>query len=152
VCAVLGSEVVAEVFATTFDAYLLLGEIAEHPSDCFTADGRPAVKAGAHARLARMMGEDAATLAPEEAYSLASRIKQRQIQMICHAVERVCDALPAQPKVAVLAGSGEFLAAQALAGAAGPTVKPVSVSEVLGRELSQAACAYAVAVLLQESA
>jgi len=153
VCAVLGSEVVAEVFATTLDAYLLLGEIAEHPSDCFTADGRPAVKAGAHARLARMMGEDAGTLAPEEAYSLASRIKQRQIHMICQAIDRVCATLPARPNLAVLAGSGEFLAAQALAAAGHSMVKPVSLGKILGQELSHAACAYAVAVLLlQESA
>jgi probable H4MPT-linked C1 transfer pathway protein len=149
VCAVLGSEVVAEVFATTLDAYLLLGETSERSRDCFTADGRPAVKASAHARLARMMGADTCT--PEETYSLASRIKQRQIHMICQAIDRVCAALPTRPDVVVLAGSGEFLAAQALAAAAVPTTKPVSLSKVLGQELSQAACAYAVAVLLQES-
>ena len=53
VCAVLGESVAAEWFATTLDVYLLLGDIAEDADDRRTADGRPATREHAHARLAR---------------------------------------------------------------------------------------------------
>ena len=52
-CALAGGA--AELFATTLDVYLLLDWIAEDAADRNTADGRPATKAAAHARLARMM-------------------------------------------------------------------------------------------------
>src|SRR5262249_53239624 len=54
-CALLGIEGAAEVFATTLDVALILDWIPENPDDCDTADGRPATKAAAHVRLARMM-------------------------------------------------------------------------------------------------
>ncbi|MGE3803939.1 MAG: hydantoinase/oxoprolinase family protein, partial [Gemmataceae bacterium] len=57
-CALLGSSVAAELFATTLDVYLVLGELAENSDDCDSADGRPATKQQAHARLARMFLED----------------------------------------------------------------------------------------------
>src|SRR5262245_29735015 len=41
VCALLGEDGAAEWFATTQDVYLVLGESAEAPGDCDTADGRP---------------------------------------------------------------------------------------------------------------
>ena len=60
VCALGGadSRLAAEWFATTHDVYLLLGQVAEDPSDSDTADGRPATRAHAHARLARMLCAD----------------------------------------------------------------------------------------------
>ena len=53
ICSVLGMEVAAEFFATMQDAYLARGLIPERPDDCDTADGRPATRVFAHARLAR---------------------------------------------------------------------------------------------------
>ncbi len=48
----------AELFATTLDVCLLLGHLPEDPSDSNTADGRPAIRANALARLARMLCAD----------------------------------------------------------------------------------------------
>src|SRR5439155_7160554 len=52
VCALLGGEGAAELFATTGDVYLLLEELPPDANDRHTADGRPATIEGAHARLA----------------------------------------------------------------------------------------------------
>ena len=57
VCAVLGGtahpplRVAAEWFATMLDVYLLLGDIRENELDTNTADGRPATRAAAAARI-----------------------------------------------------------------------------------------------------
>src|SRR6266851_4711530 len=67
VCALLGGEGAAELFATTLDVYLLLGEIPPDPNDRRTADGRRATVEAAHARMARMMCEDAETCSVEAA-------------------------------------------------------------------------------------
>ena len=48
----------AELFASTLDVYLTLGEIPPDPKDLTTADGRPATVAAARDRLARMVGAD----------------------------------------------------------------------------------------------
>src|SRR6202030_2937868 len=58
VCALVHEGVAAELFATTLDVYLTLGAFAED-SSTDTADGRPATRPRAHARLARMRGGDA---------------------------------------------------------------------------------------------
>src|SRR5207248_174454 len=52
ICAVLGMAVAAEFFATMQDAYIYLGLTPANPADCDTADGRPATRANARARLA----------------------------------------------------------------------------------------------------
>ena len=48
----------AELFATTLDAYLVLDQVPEDAEDRDTADGRPATRPCAHARLSRMLGGD----------------------------------------------------------------------------------------------
>ena len=61
VCAARGAAncpVAKELFATTWDAYLLLGELPEEPLSLHTADGRPATRACAADRLARMILAD----------------------------------------------------------------------------------------------
>jgi probable H4MPT-linked C1 transfer pathway protein len=148
VCALLGSTVAAELFATTLDAYLLLDEIREDPSDRFTADGRPALKSAAHARLARMLGTDHDICKREETRALASKVKAQQIQLLRAAVQDASKSLGTPPDVAILAGSGEFLAERALRRVA--HLKQISLAKMLGPVISQAACAFAVATLLAE--
>ncbi len=57
----------AEWFATTDDAYLLLGLVDEDEHDTETADGQPRTVAAAHTRMARMIGEDAESLSLADA-------------------------------------------------------------------------------------
>jgi probable H4MPT-linked C1 transfer pathway protein len=152
-CALLGCGAAAEVFATTLDVYLLLGNMPEDPADRGTADGRPATRAAAHARLARMLCADAETCSEEEARKLALRASQRQVYWVQSAVEHVAGTLAGPLQTVVLAGAGEFLARALLQLHADfSSVRVVSLAEQLGLGVSQAACAYALAVLAAERA
>jgi probable H4MPT-linked C1 transfer pathway protein len=149
-CALAGGSVAAELFATTLDAYLVLGEVPDDPSDTDTADGRPGTRAAAHARLARMLGADLETSTEDERLALARRAAAVQTARLVDALERVAGRLPAPPRTAVLSGSGEFLAARVLAASSAAGCATVSLREKLGQGVSAAACAYAVAVLRAE--
>jgi uncharacterized hydantoinase/oxoprolinase family protein len=172
VCAVLGSMVAAEFFATALDAYLLLGKVAEDPADGDTADGRPATKAHAHARLAHMLGGDAETIPLAKAVSLAEELMHHQIRLIeygiLQAIGRLSDQTqhdrPKNPITFILSGSGEFIGRELFtrdfkcqANLKYTTWERVDVKNVrsladqLGPDVSACAPAYAVAVLAAES-
>ena len=65
ICAVLGMAVAAEFFATMLDAYVFTEDWPDNPDDCDTADGRPATRAFARARMARMRCADVETFSAE---------------------------------------------------------------------------------------
>jgi len=103
--------VMAEYFATAADAHRLAGTLPEgadlHPA----ADGRGKSPAESRARLARMIGMDAAA-APEAAWRrLAEAFVHRQIEQIAAETERVLAAVDL-PRAALVigAGTGRFLA------------------------------------------
>jgi len=145
-CALLGGGGAAEFFATTHDVYLLLDLIADDAADSDTADGRPATKAYAHARLARMLCGDAESVPRAKAVGLAKRLSRLQQNLLDRAARQVA-AEHGPPETLIIGGSGEFLAQLAFARHEGPIL---SLAEQLGAERSAAACAYALAVLLQE--
>jgi probable H4MPT-linked C1 transfer pathway protein len=152
-CALLGWRGAAELFATTLDAYTLLGRTPEDPADCDTADGRPATRANAEARLARMICADLETSTPREREEVAQRAHLRQVMGLEGSIECVAGRLPQPPESVILSGAGEFLARAALPGQqVVPTCPVVSLGERLGPEVSKAACAYALAVLAAEEA
>ncbi len=148
-CALLGSEGAAELFATTLDVYLVLGYLPEDPDDHKTADGRPATRAAAHARLARMFCADLETSTEEERAGLADRVAVRQTEMLRDALRQNIRRLDIadNPAAVILAGEGEFLAQRIIADAARFWIEEIALSTKLGMAVSQAACAYAVAVL-----
>ncbi len=147
VCAVLGLDVAAERFATMLDAHLLLGLVPENVNDRDTADGRPATKAHAHARLARMRCADTETFSFDDATALATDALEQQRAVIWRAAERVMAGRPPVERV-VLAGSGEALARRCQETHIWLGQLPVvSLREHLGEAISEAACAYAVATL-----
>jgi probable H4MPT-linked C1 transfer pathway protein len=153
VCAVLHEAVAAELFATTLDAYLCLGWTPEAADDRDTADGRPATRRHAHARLARMMGADADTVTTAETEKLAQRVYQAQARLITAGLDRVLGYLPGPAECVIVAGSGTFLASRVLAAWCPPAGKPgrvLDLGDSLSPALSTAACAYAVAVLAAE--
>jgi probable H4MPT-linked C1 transfer pathway protein len=149
ICALLGARVAAELFATALDAFLVLGDVPENENDCDTADGRPATKAMAHARLARMLCADLESSTEEERLDLAARAVARQTEMISEAMKLVATRLTSAPATVVLAGSGEHLAARALA-ETGWSSRVVSLRQELNESASAAACAFAVAMLASE--
>jgi probable H4MPT-linked C1 transfer pathway protein len=146
ICTLLGAEGAAEHFATTLDVYLLLDEIAENPEDFSTADGRPATREAAHARMARMACADTESFSEQEAMDLAQTVFNRQMTLLRDAVAQVSAGLSSQVEAVVISGVGESLARKVI-----DKVKTISLTEILGRHISQSACAYAVAVLAKEA-
>ncbi len=151
-CALLGGEGAAELFATMLDVYLVLEDLPEQPDRCDTADGRPATNACAHSRLARMLGADLESSTASERLDLAWRMAARQTSLLASAIRTVSARLPGPPETVILAGSGSFLAKRAWREAAGAVdMRIVRLEEQLGQERSTAACAYALAVLAAET-
>jgi probable H4MPT-linked C1 transfer pathway protein len=148
-CAVIGGEGAAELFATTHDLFLVLDSMPEDDADRDTADGRPATKSFAHARLARMLGGDAETLPNSETHQLALRGLAKLGFRIQQAIEGVARPLARPLGTVIVSGSGEFLARGVVNEmlARLPFQKRISLAEQVGQEISRAACAYAVAVL-----
>lgn len=140
VCALLEpGQRMAEYFATTLDVYLMLFRIAEDHEDCGTADGRPATRQCAHARLARMLGGDAEDISASAILSFARSLAGRQRELIHNAFR----ATTPEPGRLIVAGAGSFLVRDFQANA-------VDLSDRLGAAASSAACAFAVATLLNE--
>jgi probable H4MPT-linked C1 transfer pathway protein len=147
ICAVLGLGVAAELFATMLDAYVVLGLVPGNSRDSDTADGRPATRAAARTRLARMRCADGDSFSPAEAEELAKQAIDAQIAHLHKAVDQVLRGRN-RPKRIVLSGSGEAIGR--LVVAAHPKLVGscvVSLADRLGAALSEAACAYAVALL-----
>lgn len=151
VCALVGDETAAELFATTLDVYLVLGLIADDPNDTNTADGRPATRRFAQARLARMLGGDCETTDEMVILALASRVAQRQRISLHIAAQTVACRLPEPPRTVVTSGSGEFLVEELRSfDSEWRTARAASIGRQLGPALSASACAYALAMLAEE--
>ena len=87
----------AELFATTLDAFLVLGKMPEDAADRGTADGRPTTKHFAHGRLARMLGGDGETCPAHATMRLAQSVIGGLTAEIGSAIKRVAGRLPACP-------------------------------------------------------
>jgi len=147
VCAVLGMEVASEFFATMLDAYLCAGKFAQDEADRDTADGRPATRTFAHARLARMRCTDAHLFSDAESRSLAERALTAQWSAIERAIQQVIAGKPALDRI-IVSGSGEIVGRCVCARHPDWRNVPItSMAEMLAQPLSEAACAYAVALL-----
>jgi probable H4MPT-linked C1 transfer pathway protein len=105
--------VMNEFFATTADAYRLLGALAPAHDQAAAADGRGKDPQATRQRLARMIGRDAAEGSEAEWLALARWWRDAQVREIEGQLARVAAAagLPADAPV-VAAGSGAFLAAE----------------------------------------
>ena len=68
-----------EVFATTWDVYLTLGDLPEEPNSLHTADRRGATKAAAHDRLARQICADRTMFSESDALAMAESLAKAQV-------------------------------------------------------------------------
>lgn len=160
VCAVVGRlpwpsrqttcPVAQELFATTWDAYLLLGDLPEEPESTHTADGRPATQEYAHDRLARMICADRTMVSRADVSEMARQVAEAQCEQVAAAVQMVLARFAARPAGVVISGVGEFLARRVLE-RIGLDSPVVSLNRELGSEISRAATAHALAVLAHES-
>ena len=142
--------VAQELFATTLDAYLVLGLLPEDAADCNTADGRPATIEFARDRLARCICADRESFSREDARAAAAEIHAAQLRLIGAAWSRIAER-GALPEVVVVGGQGEFLA-RALLRDVGFGGRVVSLAAELGEEASRVGPAYALARMAREEA
>jgi probable H4MPT-linked C1 transfer pathway protein len=141
--------VVHEVFATMRDAYLVLGGMPDDPAGTDTSDGKPATRAFARARLARMVAADNEDFSETDAVALAQSAADAQISRLASAIRQVSDSLPQPPQKIILSGHGEFLGREAL-DFAQVSAAIVSLTKELGASISRSAPAHALAVLARE--
>ena len=139
----------AELFATTLDIYLLLGDIVEDEQDLETANGKPATKSAAHDRIARMLCCDRDEVSFNEAVEIARFLADVQRQRLAGSLERVASRFETPVETVIVSGSGSFLARRLVAeNRRTVSAKLVSLDEQLTSGIAEAACAYAVAQLL----
>jgi (4-(4-[2-(gamma-L-glutamylamino)ethyl]phenoxymethyl)furan-2-yl)methanamine synthase len=80
---------VHETFATMADVYRVLGLLPEAADQMPTADGRPKTREASRARLARIVGRDAADAAPADWEGLAQWFAEGQVRLITDAAMRM---------------------------------------------------------------
>jgi (4-(4-[2-(gamma-L-glutamylamino)ethyl]phenoxymethyl)furan-2-yl)methanamine synthase len=140
----------AELFASTLDVYLILGDLEPEPDNRSTADGRPATVLAARDRLARMVGADRDGFSAEDAIVFARAADETLVTRLLQAAVRACAATIGKPSAAVISGSGSFLArrlAHRLIDLGGPVI---SLKEAWGEAASAAGCAFALLALAAE--
>jgi probable H4MPT-linked C1 transfer pathway protein len=142
--------VAAELFATTADAYVLLGDTSEEPNCDSTADGRPLTREFARERLARTICADATTFTYDDAVMAACHIRDVQLAQLARSATQAVAMIP-EPVIVVCCGAGEFLA-RSLCDKVWPAARVMSLSDGIGKEASRSAPAYALAVLASEMA
>jgi len=140
----------AELFATTIDVFLTLGDLAPDPTDLATADGRGATVDAARDRLARMVGADREGFSANDAEELSRSAAECLLGRLSLAAARVCQATIGIPDVAVVAGSGEFLARRLASRVLGPDRPIISLAEAWGCAASTAGCARALLMLVMK--
>ncbi len=140
----------AEIFASTLDIYLVLGDIEAEPENSSTADGRPATVAAARDRLARMVGADRDSFSALDAIAFSQAADECLTARLCEAGLRACAATIGQPGAAVISGSGSFLAKRLAYSLVGPGGPVISLEEAWGPLASSAGCAFALVTLAAE--
>jgi probable H4MPT-linked C1 transfer pathway protein len=160
-CALLGVSGAAELFATTLDVYLTLGNYPDDPEDTDTADGRPATRKHAHARLSRMLCSDPELMIEDSTLDLARRLHAKFLDTLRYSVRAVGARVrlreygkyareKARTVRVITSGSGEFVAPSLLERKDRLDPCPISLAEHLGPAVAACAPAYALAVLATE--
>jgi (4-(4-[2-(gamma-L-glutamylamino)ethyl]phenoxymethyl)furan-2-yl)methanamine synthase len=143
----------AEWFATMFDVYLILGWIAEDPTDVGTANGRPATIDNAYDRLARAVCCDRTELSSAEVLTMATFLADCQQDQLRSALDAMRNGRDGAILTSILSGEGDFLARRVLERHPATEACCIfSLENELTAAIAVAACAYAVAVLAAERA
>jgi uncharacterized hydantoinase/oxoprolinase family protein len=133
------------------DVYLVLGWVAEDPTDSGTANGRPATIDCARDRLARAVCCDRTELTASELQGMAEFLAECQIEQLGSALDSFQVGHDKNVMTAIISGEGEFLARRVLErhrSMAGGDI--ISLGGTLSPAVAEAACAFAVAVLAAE--
>lgn len=138
--------IAAERFADSRDVWLLLGGLREDPDCTDTADGRPATRACARVRLARMLLADPGDFSAADAHAAAEWCAEAQARLIARAAARVIAISGSGPTSVVLSGHGECLARRAL-DRLSVNLPLVSLPDLIGAGAARAAPAHALALI-----
>ncbi len=142
------SPLAAEVFATTLDIHLLLGDLPEDEHDLETANGKPATRSAAHDRIARMLCCDRNEVTLGEAIQIARFLCDVQRQRLAGSLERIARRSGSPCETVILSGSGTFLARRLIdenRNTSNATV--ISLADRLSPAVAESACAFAIAQL-----
>ena len=138
--------VARELFATTQDVFLWLGEI--EPSDSTdTADGRPANRICAGHRLARMVCADFDQLTPSQIDAIAIQTRNSLTKHLTGCLQSVVESHPSVPLVFKTFGGGAWLAKEIIdqsfshLPAVNPEVIPFSDDETANQTVAARAVA-----------
>jgi len=149
--------VAAELFATTLDVHLINGDISEDSNDMNTADHRPATRSAAMNRLAHLICCDRSDLSEAQLQHIARYIADQQLRTLDDAMQdriRFVSNLAGTSPEAVqllLSGSGDWLSILVLRKSAHRPDQPaIRLSTMFVRNVSESACAFAVARLASE--
>ncbi|MCA9040861.1 MAG: hypothetical protein KDA65_10975 [Planctomycetaceae bacterium] len=138
----------AEYFASTLDLYLLSGDLAESKRDCATANGRPATKAAARDRLCRMFCCDRTEISEEQIEGIATYLREQHLNRLQQAIAQINSRIDSPVLRVYLSGEGCFLAERLIMSFPElATAERIRLDQLFSKELSTAACAYAVAQL-----
>jgi probable H4MPT-linked C1 transfer pathway protein len=138
---------VADGFALMGDAYLWLGRLEPANYACPTPDGRPADRAYAGERLARVICADRETMTDREIDAIARAAAAAQRDLIAGAIRQVRGRHP-EVGTAVVSGLGAGVAGSAAAAA---SLKVVTLADTWGAEATRLAPAVAVALLADDT-
>lgn len=137
----------SELFTTTGDVYLLLGDIMPQTYTCTTADGAGKSKLETMRRLARLVCADIGEISEDDVMEIAHQVKEKQISLLAEAISVVAKRHGIRRIVA--AGIGEFMISEA---AERLEMECTSVAEKWGKGISDVFPAYATAWLVEKTA
>jgi probable H4MPT-linked C1 transfer pathway protein len=144
------AKISSELFATSGDVHIILGNIKEEDFSVDTADGRGKSRAEALARLARVVCADIEMLSEDEIVKIAEYVYRKQVEQISEGLKQVCRRIKTivRPDFPiVVTGLGRRFLAFEAAKAAG-FKKIVDLGELLGVEAALASPCVGVALMV----
>ncbi len=138
--------VASELFSTSGDVHLILGNIESSEFICETADGRPATVQFAMERLARVVCADMETLSPEDIERIAMFVYKNQLEQIEKRISQVTSRLDMRCPVVVTGLGSTFLGAPAAKNHGFDHI--IDLSDIMGIDASKASSAVATAVIV----
>ncbi|HAY80009.1 MAG TPA: H4MPT-linked C1 transfer pathway protein [Planctomycetaceae bacterium] len=143
--------VAQELFATTRDAYLVLGMLREDETNTNTADGRGSTAAAAQVRLGRMLCATGEAFDREDAIAMAEAVVQQQVNLLLEAARKVIAGMSVRPEAMVVSGHGDVVVRRVVSQLE-PQPELIFLQDQLGGEVSRCAPAHALAMIAAEAA
>ncbi|NHJ84833.1 MAG: H4MPT-linked C1 transfer pathway protein [Asgard group archaeon] len=139
----------SELFATTGDVHLILGNISEKEFTVETTDGKDVSKINSLVRLARIVCADVNQLSEKELTSIAKQIEKRQFEILSEALNHVLENYyrnyEVKPQIILIGSAINALGIPLLR--MNGIYDEIIVSDILSREELNVFSAFAIATL-----